>query len=60
MTHVMGDQDGSTGDISAFDGGRGGASGGTLSHAASDETTAIDISAKFRLNFAIVWVLRLH
>lgn len=60
MTHVMVDQEGSTGDISAFGGGRGGASGGTVSHAASAEATAIDTSEKLPLDFAIIRALDHH
>ena len=54
MTHVVVDQEGSTGDISSFGGGRGGAFGGTVSHAASDAATASDASENLPLNFAII------
>nr|WP_230958738.1 hypothetical protein [Burkholderia stagnalis] len=50
----MVDHEGSTGDISAFGAGRGGASGGTVSHAASAEATAIDTSIKLPSGLTII------
>lgn len=54
MTHVMVDHEGRTGDISGLGGGRGGASGGTVSHAASDTTTASDTIDSFPFHIAII------
>jgi hypothetical protein len=51
----MVDHEGSIGAISGLAGGRGGASGGTVSHAASDTTTANDTTDSLRFHIAIIF-----